>query len=402
MIKRELCPNCNGALTKLPDGKLKCECCLSIFDDTAISDDEKALLIIASKLLREGRFDEADKTYRDLLSTYPNNYEAYYGRALAKHGIVFVSDVRAGIGKKIPTCYVTNVGSFISDPNYIKAINYAPSVIADEYKKQGAQIESIIDEWANKASKEKYDVFISFKASEDDTGEETRDLLEAKQLYSFLTEQNLKVFFSPVSLKMHTSERYEPYIFNAINQASVMIVYGQSAEHLEATWVRNEWSRFIKKIQDGEKAPNSLVICYENMSSRDLPIEFKSIQCLNAGEKTFYIDLLKHIKSVLDSQKPAVEKPQPAVSSVSATSSTSSSRVSSYPSNTSINRSTTSNTVGLKHYSNTSSKPSTSSSYTNTKSYSKPKKRFRLGVFLLLLLFCWPASIVYAVVKSKA
>lgn len=303
MINRNLCPNCNGNLISIGGGKLKCECCGTVVDDTNVTDAEKSLLIAASKLLREGKFEEADEAYRDIISENPRNHEAYYGRALAKHGIVFVSDIRVGEGKKVPTCYITDVGSFVNDTNYKKALEFAPDEVKEDYEKQGKLIENIITEWKNKASKENYDVFISFKASEDDTGEPTADSVEATKLYTFLTTQNFKVFFAPVTLKAYTSERYEPYIFNAINQAPVMIVYGQSQEHMEATWVRNEWSRFIKKIQTGEKQANGLVVCYEKMTSRDLPIAFKNIQCVDASEKTCYIDLVKHINKVLEKSR---------------------------------------------------------------------------------------------------
>ena len=118
MIKREVCPNCNGRLVPFGNGILKCECCHSVFDDVSITDEERSLLIAAAKLLRDGKFEEADEAYRDIVSSNPRNHEAYYGRALARHGIVFVSDLRAGAGKKVPTCYITDVGSFIDDVNY--------------------------------------------------------------------------------------------------------------------------------------------------------------------------------------------------------------------------------------------------------------------------------------------
>lgn len=301
MIERKVCPNCNSTLVSIGNGKLKCPACRSVFDDTSVSDEEKPLLIAASKLLRDGDFDGADESFRDIIDSYPRNHEAYYGRALARHGIVFVNDVRAGEGKKVPTCYITDIGSFIEDPCYKKALEYAPDEVKEEYEKQGKLIEDIIVEWRDKASKQSFDIFISFKASEDSTGGETQDSIEAAKLYTFLAaNKNYKVFFAPETLRSFTSERYEPYIFNALNSAPVMIVYGQSQEHLEATWVRNEWSRFIKKIQTGEKEPNALVVCYENMLARDLPNEFKNIQCMDASKKTFYIDLCEHIEKVLE------------------------------------------------------------------------------------------------------
>ena len=302
MIKQEICRNCGAQLEEIVPGKYRCPCCGSSFETEFSSEEEFMALNDASRKLRDGEFDEADKAYRGIIAKFPHSYESYFGRALCKHGITFVDDIKKG--RKIPTCYITDVGSFIDDQNYKKAIEFAPKEVAEEYKKQAQLIENIISEWKEKASKQSYDVFISYK-DKDDNNERTPDSYEAESLYNYLTQQGFKVFFSRQVLKEYVSERYEPYIFNAINVAPVMIVYGQKGEYMESTWVRNEWSRFVKKIELNEKERSGLIVAFEKMNGSDLPIEFKSIQCMDASEKTFLTDLVKNINNVLEkSRKP--------------------------------------------------------------------------------------------------
>ena len=309
MIKQDKCRNCGAQLEEIGPGKYKCPSCGSVFEIDISNEEELLALNDAARKLRDGKFDEADVAYRAIIAKYSHSYEAYFGRALAKHGIIFVDDIVAN--KKVPTCYITDVGSFVDDNNFKRAVEFAPKDVKEQYEKQGELIENIITEWKEKASKQEYDVFISFK-DKDENNQRTPDSYQAESLYNYLKSEGFNVFFSRQVLREFVSERYEPYIFNAINVAPVMIVYGQSGEYMESTWVRNEWSRFIKKIQTGEKDKSGLVVAFENMNGSDLPVEFKSIQCMDASEKTFYPDLVKHIKAVLEKCK----KPKNKINSI--------------------------------------------------------------------------------------
>ena len=44
-----------------------------------------------------------------------------------------------------------------------------------------------------------------------------------------------RVFFSPVSLNGISGEEYEPYIYNALNTATVMLVYGSRESIFSST-----------------------------------------------------------------------------------------------------------------------------------------------------------------------
>ena len=82
-----------------------------------------------------------------------------------------------------------------------------------------------------------------------------------------------------------------------------MIVFGEKPEYFNSVWVKNEWMRFRKCIESGEKHSNSLVVAYKNISPNDLPIGLRSRQCLDASRMDFLDNLKKHIASVIKAEK---------------------------------------------------------------------------------------------------
>lgn len=245
--------------------------------------------------LRDCDFERAVELFENIMFKEPENHESYWGRALAAAGIMYVTDLDEN--KKVPTCNNIREESFVDSNDVKKAIALAPQDIAETYKQQAEQIEAIRVEWVKKASKEKpYDIFICYKDSDREHGiDRTDDSYDAHELYNVLTAEGYKVFFSRVSLKSKVSEHYEPYIYNALKTAKVMIVFGEKPEYFNAVWVKNEWMRFRKRIELGEKHPNSLVVVYKNMSPADLPAGLRSRQSLDAGDMTFLEVLKKHI-----------------------------------------------------------------------------------------------------------
>ena len=77
------------------------------------------------------------------------------------------------------------------------------------------------------------------------------------------------MFFSRITLEDKIGTAYEPYIFSALNSAKVMVVLGTRAEYFQAAWVKNEWSRYLALIRNGEK--KMLIPAYRDMDPYDLP-----------------------------------------------------------------------------------------------------------------------------------
>ena len=297
-----VCKTCGGPVNRVGNYYV-CEYCRNKWEIDSGNDIHAVDRANAWSALRDGDFEKAAELFENIIVKEAKNHEAYWGRALALAGIVYVTDMNEN--KKVPTCNNITEESFINNKDVKKAISLAPADIADGYKQQAEYIEKVRVEWLEKASKEpEYDVFISFKDSDRENGiERTQDSIDAQDLYNALVAEGYKVFFSRISLRDKIAEQYEPYIYNAIKTAKVMIVFGEKAEYFSSVWIKNEWSRFKTRIEKGEKHKNSLVVVYKNMNPGDLPVVLKSRQCLNAGDMTFLSDLTRHIKRVVEESK---------------------------------------------------------------------------------------------------
>ena len=64
-----------------------------------------------------------------------------------------------------------------------------------------------------------------------------------------------------------------------------MIVLGTKTEYFEAAWVKNEWSRYLALIKNGEK--KTLISAYRDISPYDLPKEFAYLQAQDMGKIGF-------------------------------------------------------------------------------------------------------------------
>ncbi len=300
---QKICSGCGGSLIR-EGNYLVCEYChrKELID---VSDDLHAVARAnAWEALRKSDFDKATELFEELVIKNPKDYDSNWGLALARASIVYVNDVIEN--RKVPTCNNVSENSFVEDKNVKNAILYAPKEIGESYKAHAEYIEKVRIEWLEKASKEPpYDVFISFKDSDREHGiERTSDSQTMQDLYTALVEKGYKVFYSRVSLRGKVSEQYEPYIYNALKTAKVMIVYGEKAEYFNATWIKNEWSRYKKRIEQGEKHKNSLVVVYKGVNPYDIPVALTGgRQAIDLGIISNYEVLLNHVKRVVDESK---------------------------------------------------------------------------------------------------
>ncbi len=295
-MSQNICNIC-GANYEYRGGRWKCPACGAVKPEE-LSNEEQTLLFVADQKRRLVDFMEAECAYTDIIEKYPQNPYGYWGRLLCKHGIKYEQDYN---GKMIPTCCAPSIDSLKNDKDCQKAIQFADKDTRAYFTEQSEIIERIRTVWADKAKKEKpYDIFICYKDSDLAKGiERTQDSVEAQEIYVHLISQGYRVFFSRESLRDKIGEKYEPYIFNALSTAKIMLVYGKSAGYITSTWLKNEWSRYFKMMKDGLKKPNSLIVAYEGFSPSELPSVLSSMQCLDASRKTFYFDLDSEIQEVI-------------------------------------------------------------------------------------------------------
>jgi len=302
-MNQNICYNCGGEIYE-KNGRLICRHCGMYMPREENTTEETALLYAAFQHLRQSNFFEAEQDFEDIVNRYTANAMGYWGRLLARFGIKYEEDYD---GTKIPTCYAASIESVYNSSDYNKAMEYADEETRAVFRKHADYIERVRREWVEKARKEApYDIFISYKESDPEHNvKRTEDSFTMQELYFQLQSRGYRVFFSHESLRDKTGEKYEPYIFNALSTAKVMIVYGTKPEYINATWVKNEWTRYIKYMKDGQKKQGSLLVAYEGFSPYELPIALSSLQCMDASQKRFYTDLFDTIEHILDKNSPA-------------------------------------------------------------------------------------------------
>ena len=150
----------------------------------------------------------------------------------------------------MPTVNRAQFTSIYDDANYKAALEYADSAQREIYEKEADAINNIQKGILTISQKEEpFDIFICYKET-DENGNRTPDSVLAYDLYHLLSKEGLKVFFARVTLEDKLGTAYEPYIFAALSTAKVMVVMGTKPEYFNAVWVKNEWSRYLKLVEE--------------------------------------------------------------------------------------------------------------------------------------------------------
>ncbi len=297
--ENKCCYNCGGSFQE-ENGRMVCLYCGTVMP-RKITDEEASLLYSAFQKLRLADFEASEQEFDDVISRHPGCAQAYWGRMMSRYGIKYESDYD---GKRVPTCYAELMESVTESSDYHKALEYADEETAAVFKEHAAYMDRVCLEWKEKAGKEKpYDIFISYKDSDSENGlAHTSDSDELRELYLFLMKKGYRVFFSRESLLEKTGEKYEPYIYGAIASAKIMLVYGSKPEYIVSTWVKNEWTRYMKRIASGEKHPESLLVAYKGFSPKELPSALCAAgrQHIDAGKPEFYNEILEAINRLTD------------------------------------------------------------------------------------------------------
>ena len=296
------CKMCGGTLS-VQDGSsvAVCEYCDTKQTVPRIDGEKKAVLFERANSCRSAsEFDRAAAIYESILSDDPNEAEAYWGLCLCKYGIEYVTDPQSG--KKIPTCHRTQFKSILDDNDYASAVGKSDVIAAQVYREEAQYIDRVQKEiLALSAKEDPYDVFICYKET-DFEGHITQDSSIARDIYDELKEQGYRVFFSKITLRGKLGSAYEPHIFAALNSAKVMLVIGTNPDYFNAVWVKNEWSRYLSMIHQGQD--KHLIVCYRDMNpERDFPSELVALQASNLGDIGFMKNLTQYLSENIKQQK---------------------------------------------------------------------------------------------------
>lgn len=327
------CKAC-GAPLDIMDGMTVCECgyCGTLQSLPKIGDEARLAAINRANHYRQnGEFDKAEKVYEELieqeketkkmpdakdvknLSERKNlsddkrvekvedkpeekedrtaDAELFWSLTLCRYGIEYLTDPASK--KRVPTCHRLHYKSILDDDDYRRAISYADEEQKKAMMAEARYISNVQARILDIAKKEDpFDVFICYKES-DDTGMRTKDSVLAQDLYYELIREGYKVFFSRITLEGKLGTEYEPYIFAALHSAKVMIVVGTSKRNLEATWVRNEWLRYLAIMK--EDRSRKLIPAYQDMDPYDLPDALATFQAQDMSKLGFMQDILDNV-----------------------------------------------------------------------------------------------------------
>lgn len=292
------CKICGGTLEPLSNGDFKCDSCGTVVKKEVSEEKARAGLAesadTAKELRESGNFASAYLIYENILTKKPQDAEARWNLVLCRYGVRYQFDELTG--EELPTVNRMRYDSILEDPDYQAALTYAGEDEKRSYMQAARAIANIQKRYLAIAEKEEpYDVFISFKAENED-GTRSRDSVIGQEIYNHLTEHGLRVFYSRITLENKGGEEFEPYIFSALNTAKVMLLVGTKREHVLAPWVANEWQRFVDLMRD--KKDKSLLPVYEGMELSQFPEEIPTREAVNYAEQGALQELTQGVLSI--------------------------------------------------------------------------------------------------------
>ena len=267
------CKVCGGSIIPKGEGYVCDSCGIPEseldFEDTALVEAMNR----ASAAERSRDYAEAVRAYTALVARNPRNASAHWGLLMSKFGVEYVADRDAAgrlRGYK-PTIHRMRMTDLEQDENFRAAKRYADDAAFEWYDAQGAELNRILTRLKDILRTEKdYDVFISFKARNDD-GTPSRDNEIARRIYEQLSVNGVRCFFSEESLKQVSGDEYEPHIFAALNSARVMVLVGTDYGYISSAWVKNEWSRYLDLMNSDKSIRRVLIPVCEGLSPQLLP-----------------------------------------------------------------------------------------------------------------------------------
>ena len=294
------CKMCGGDIEVSQDMTVGiCLYCGSTMTLPKVDNDKKARLFNRANQYRmECEFDKAYRVYEAILQEDEQEAEAYWGLILSEYGVEYVKDPKTG--KRIPTCHRINIKSIRTSVHYESAIKYADIESRFMYEDEAKFLDDLQKKAISVSLKEEpYDVFICYKEIGED-GQRTQDSLLAENIYDELEKRNIRTFFARISLEDKIGQNYEPFIYSALNSAKVMLIVATKNEHCEAVWVKNEWSRYLRFMKDGDK---TIIPVYKEMSPYEFPDELSKFQAQDMGKVGAIQDLTRGIQKLLGQTK---------------------------------------------------------------------------------------------------
>ena len=235
------------------------------------SEEEKQRYQLANQSLNDKDYDLALERFHQYVQAYPKNPDGMIGLLLSTYKISYELD--QGSGTYIPKNHDIQLPPNLDKESLFREAMQTYKVLGDDeafhhWQALGVQLNDTIRAYNLFIKDAKpCEIFISFKHTIEDSSRpgnyvESEDVHLAQQVYNHLltlgfNEQS--VFFSKIDNKQYTGD-FEAKIYYKLQTAKQLILIGSSQEYLDSPWVKNEWSRYLMMMKQGQKHPESLVV----------------------------------------------------------------------------------------------------------------------------------------------
>lgn len=280
------CKTCGVVLDDLirtaENGVVTCPACANVWTIARkdATPDTRNFLQIGEHDLDVGKYDDAFVAYQKAAELDPKEPEAYFGMALAEFKIRYLKDHTAN--RLQPICGEITDKRFKDGNSYLRALLNATDAQRSEYEKRAEEIDYILGEFYKlKQAGKRYDCFICVKVTDDETKLPTEDSKDADYIYRLLQEKGFTPFYSERELRNETGADYEARILYALYTSECMLVVCHNADYLQTPWVKNEYTRFLKLVNDEEKESDSITIVFNGKPIEKLPGRAGKIQGIN-------------------------------------------------------------------------------------------------------------------------
>lgn len=292
------CKNCGAryALSQAVNGVIVCEYC-----DSILTVPKKDISPAALSFLRMGehdldicKFDDAYAAFSKAADINPGEPEAWWGKALSERRIQNIKDV---VNKRMqPICHEVSDKKFSENKNYQRALELATAPQRAEYERKAAEIDDIREKFFRMEQQGlDFDCFLCVKVSAEDGSGITEDSKDADSIYNFLQDNGYKPFYSERTIRNKTGADYEAMILYGLYKSETMIVICRNEDYLRTPWVQNEYTRFLKLVNDEEKESDSVTIAYFKKPISVLPGKNGKIQGIDLSLRDAYSRILKFV-----------------------------------------------------------------------------------------------------------
>lgn len=234
------------------------------------SKDEQQAYGVANQTLNEKDFDLAFERFQTYVQSHPTNPDGLIGLLLATYKISYEIDQKTG--SYIPRNHDIQLPPNLDKETLFKDALKAFQVLGDDeayrhWQSLALKLNQTIKSYNLFIKDAKpCEIFISFKHTVEDPNQpgkyiESEDVPYAEAIYQQLLKEGFtdqQVFFSKVDNKQYTGD-FEAKIYYKLQTAKQFILVGSSQNHIDSPWVKNEWSRYLMMMKQGQKHPESFI-----------------------------------------------------------------------------------------------------------------------------------------------